>query len=67
MITINGDPQIIKDISRGIYFFNTRRITSPELTTERINFFSKSHIVKISSVTLIQRVWRGYVVRKKHN
>ena len=67
MVVIEGNPQKLKDISRGIYFFNTRRITSSEITNERINFFSERSLQQISAAVLIQKTWKGYIFRKKYN
>lgn len=65
LFVIEGDKQFLKDVARGIYFFNSRRLTGLRSNNDRINFFSEMHLKKISSAVAIQRFWRGYRTRSR--
>ena len=67
LIRFEGSQLLLRDIVRGVYFYNTGRLnggSSPE-NNERINVFTEFSLKKIASVTKIQKVWRGYSYRKK--
>lgn len=65
LFVIEGDKQLLKDVARGIYFFNSRRLTASSSSQDRINFFSDMHLKRISSAVIIQRFWRGFRSRSR--
>lgn len=67
LIKIQGSQVLLKDIVRGIYFFNTGRLQSPNQNNLRINILTQYSLKKIVSVTKIQKIWRGYSFRKKNS
>ena len=66
LVMIKGDLQFLKDVARGMFFFNTGRFDGSKCMKDRINFFTSRSLAKMSSVTMIQACWRGYIYRKKN-
>jgi hypothetical protein len=66
LIRFEGSQLLLKDIVRGVYFFNTGRLDGGNPESERIHVFTEFSLRKVASVTKIQKVWRGYCYRKKN-
>ena len=62
---IIASPNVLKDVVRGIFFYNLGHLTGGNRPEKKIDSLSQFHIRKISSVLTIQRLWKGYLLRKK--
>ncbi len=51
---------------RGVYLFNSGRLSGGNTDCQRIHVFTESSLKRIASVIKIQKVWRGYSYRKKN-
>ncbi len=66
LVKVEGTANLLKNIVRAIYFFNTRGFKGSHRSLERIQFFSEATLRRISSAIKIQKVWRGFNFRKKN-
>ena len=67
LVRIPGSYQLLKTIVRGVYFYNSKRLTLPPSEQgRRIHLLSESCVRRISAAVALQRAWRGFSFRKKH-
>jgi len=57
---------MLKDIVKNIFLFNTGALPDCEVKNKRIQIFSEAMLDRGASAVKIQKVWRGYQLRKKH-
>lgn len=62
---IKGSKQLLKDIVRGVYFYNMGYLTNCNTPTGKINILSDYSIKRTTAILKIQRVWRGISFRRK--
>ena len=60
-----GPVNILRDVARGIYFYNLGHLTEGKRPDKKIDILSEYFIRKVSSVLTIQRIWKGYCLRKR--
>ena len=56
---------ILKDVARGVYFYNLGHLTEGKKPEGKIDLLSEYFIRKVSSALTIQRIWKGYCLRKR--
>ena len=61
----NGNKQLMRDIVRGIYFYNMGYLTNCTAPTQKINMLSQYCIKRTTAILRIQKMWRGASFRKK--
>lgn len=62
---VSGNKEVLMDIIRGVYFYNTGYLTKSKIPTKKINILSQYCIKKISYVIKIQKAWKGVRLRRK--
>ena len=60
-----GSKQLLKDIVRGVYFYNMGYLTNCDLPTHKIDILSDYSIKKMTAILKIQKVWRGISFRRR--
>lgn len=67
LVRIPGSSQLLKTIVRGVFFYNSGRLSLPQSEQgRRIHLLSESCLRRISAAVAVQRAWRGFSFRKKH-
>lgn len=61
---VGGDQKMLRDVVRGVYFYNLGHLTGSRKPENKIEILSESHIKKVCAAQVIQRIWRGYSLRK---
>ena len=65
LVKVSGeDVRMRRDIARGVYFFNQGYFTNNEVPFIKINLLSENFIKITSAIIRIQRVWKGFKVRR---
>lgn len=64
-ISGNGNKQLLRDIVRGVYFYNMGYLTNCVVPVQKINILSEYSIKRVTAILRIQRMWRGANLRKK--
>ena len=65
LIKVRGNTTFLKDIVRGVYLYNSNILK--QRTESRIQLFSEAMLKRVTSAIKIQKLWRGYIFRKKHH
>ena len=67
LVRIAGSYELLKTIVRGVFFYNSKRLSLPASEQhKRINLLSELCVKRISAAVSVQRAWRGFSFRKKH-
>lgn len=67
LVRIPGSYELLKTIVRGVFFYNSKRLSLPKSEQDRrINLLSEMCVRRISAAVAVQRAWRGFIFRKKH-